>query len=119
MHELKRPARNAAELMQLSAAASRPKLLTDPLTVVYDPDSTGSTLFAVMAVGSASPGEQPPADRGSSRQMPFRADRPPESADHRRSTAPHLVRVSDPREADAGADGRPPARGRKRRSPCP
>ena len=56
VHELKRLARNAAELMTLSAslqaAGIQLELLTGPLTGVYDPDGMGSMLFAVCAVAA-------------------------------------------------------------------
>ncbi len=56
VHELKRLARNAAELMTLSAllqaAGIRLELLTGPLTGIYDPDGMGSMLFAVLAVAA-------------------------------------------------------------------
>ncbi|MFV2199015.1 recombinase family protein [Nocardiopsis sp. LOL_012] len=54
VHELKRLARNAAELMALSAQLQTDdvqlELLTGPLTGVYDPNGMGSMLFAVLAV---------------------------------------------------------------------
>jgi DNA invertase Pin-like site-specific DNA recombinase len=56
VHELKRLARNAAELMALSAqlqnAGVQLELLTGPLTGIYDPDGMGSMLFAVLAVAA-------------------------------------------------------------------
>ncbi|WP_127354815.1 recombinase family protein [Actinacidiphila soli] len=56
VHELKRLARNAAELMTLSAALQagdiQLELLTGPLTGVYDPNGMGSMLFAVLAVAA-------------------------------------------------------------------
>ncbi|MEY9212088.1 recombinase family protein [Thermobifida halotolerans] len=56
VHELKRLARNAAELMALSAQLQadgvRLELLTGPLTGVYDPNGMGSMLFAVLAVAA-------------------------------------------------------------------
>lgn len=56
VHELKRLARNAAELMTLSAslqaAGIQLELLSGPLTGVYDPDGMGSMLFAVCAVAA-------------------------------------------------------------------
>ncbi len=56
VHELKRLARNAAELMtlsaQLQAAGIRLELLTGPLTGIYDPDGMGAMLFAVLAVAA-------------------------------------------------------------------
>ena len=56
VHELKRLARNAAELMtlsaQLQAAGIQLELLTGPLTGIYDPDGMGSILFAVLAVAA-------------------------------------------------------------------
>ena len=54
VHELKRLARNAAELMTLSAELQaggiQLELLTDPLTGIYDPNGMGATFFAVLAV---------------------------------------------------------------------
>ena len=54
--EMKRLARNAAELMTLSAALQADgiqlELLTGPLTGVYDPSGMGSMLFAVLAVAA-------------------------------------------------------------------
>ena len=56
VHELKRLARNAAELMtlsaQLQAAGIQLELLTGPLTGIYDPDGMGAMLFAVLAVAA-------------------------------------------------------------------
>ena len=56
MHELKRLARNAAELMtlsaQLQAAGIQLELLSGPLTGIYDPHGMGSMLFAVLAVAA-------------------------------------------------------------------
>jgi DNA invertase Pin-like site-specific DNA recombinase len=56
VHELKRLARNAAELMtlsaQLQAAGIQLELLTGPLTGIYDPGGMGSMLFAVLAVAA-------------------------------------------------------------------
>ncbi len=56
VHELKRPARNAAELMALAAslqeAGIQLELLTGPLTGIYDPNGAGAIVFAVLAVGS-------------------------------------------------------------------
>ena len=56
VHELKRLARNAAELMtlsaQLQAAGIQLELLSGPLTGIYDPHGMGSMLFAVLAVGA-------------------------------------------------------------------
>lgn len=56
VHELKRPARNAAELMALAgglqAAGIQLELLTGPLTGIYDPNGMGAILFAVLAVGA-------------------------------------------------------------------
>ncbi|MGW6248078.1 recombinase family protein [Streptomyces roseolus] len=56
VHEMKRLARNAAELMQLSAdlegAGILLELLTGPLTGIYDPNGMGSMLFAVLAVAA-------------------------------------------------------------------
>ncbi|MBT1189909.1 recombinase family protein [Streptomyces sp. CJ_13] len=54
VHELKRLARNAAELMTLSAELQaggiQLELLTEPLTGIYDPDGMGALFFAVLAV---------------------------------------------------------------------
>ncbi|MDI5978240.1 recombinase family protein [Amycolatopsis magusensis] len=56
VHEMKRLARNAAELMTLSAALQADgiglEMLTGPLTGIYDPRGMGSMLFAVLAVGA-------------------------------------------------------------------
>jgi DNA invertase Pin-like site-specific DNA recombinase len=56
VHELKRPARNAAELMalaaQLQAHGIQLELLSGPLTGIYDPHGMGSILFAVLAVAA-------------------------------------------------------------------
>ncbi|MFD5616680.1 recombinase family protein [Kitasatospora sp. NPDC127060] len=56
VHEMKRLARNAAELMQLSAdledAGISLELLTGPLTGIYDPTGMGSMFFAVLAVAA-------------------------------------------------------------------
>jgi DNA invertase Pin-like site-specific DNA recombinase len=56
VHEMKRLARNAAELMalwaQLQAGGTGLELLTGPLTGVYDPNGMGSMLFAVCAVAA-------------------------------------------------------------------
>ncbi|WP_316959508.1 recombinase family protein [Streptomyces sp. TRM68367] len=53
-HELKRLARNAAELMTLSAELQaggiQLELLTGPLTGIYDPNGMGAMFFAVLAV---------------------------------------------------------------------
>jgi DNA invertase Pin-like site-specific DNA recombinase len=53
VHELKRPARNGAELMALAsdlqAAGIQLELLTGPLSGIYDPNGVGSMLFAVLA----------------------------------------------------------------------
>ncbi len=56
VHELKRLARNAAELMTLSATLQATgiqlELLTGPLTGIYDPNGMGSMLFAVLAAAA-------------------------------------------------------------------
>lgn len=56
VHELKRLARSAAELMALVASLQADgiqlELLTGPLTGVYDPTGMGSMLFAVLAVAA-------------------------------------------------------------------
>ncbi|ONI81380.1 resolvase [Actinosynnema sp. ALI-1.44] len=53
VHEFKRPARNAGELMALAtdlqAAGIQLELLTGPLSGIYDPNGAGSMLFAVLA----------------------------------------------------------------------
>lgn len=56
VHELKRLARNAAELMtlstQLQTAGVQLELLTGPLTGIYDPNGMGAMFFAVLAVAA-------------------------------------------------------------------
>ncbi|MEV4250938.1 recombinase family protein [Streptosporangium canum] len=56
VHELKRPARNAAELMALAiglqTAGIQLELLTGPLTGIYDPNGLGAMLFAVLVVSA-------------------------------------------------------------------
>jgi DNA invertase Pin-like site-specific DNA recombinase len=56
VHELKWLARNAAELMTLSAQLQdggiQLELLSGPLTGIYDPNGMGSMLFAVLAVAA-------------------------------------------------------------------
>jgi DNA invertase Pin-like site-specific DNA recombinase len=56
VHELKRLARNAAELMtlsnQLQKAGVQLELLTGPLTGIYDPNGMGAMFFAVLAVAA-------------------------------------------------------------------
>ena len=56
VHEMKRLARNAAELMTLAGALQADgiqlELLTGPLPGVYDPNGMGSMLFAVCAVAA-------------------------------------------------------------------
>ena len=56
VHELKRLARNAAELMalsaQLQASGIQLELLSGPLTGIHDPHGMGSMLFAVLAVAA-------------------------------------------------------------------
>jgi DNA invertase Pin-like site-specific DNA recombinase len=56
VHEMKRLARSAAELMVLSAELQvgdiQLELLTSPLTGIYDPSGMGSMLFAVLAVAA-------------------------------------------------------------------
>jgi DNA invertase Pin-like site-specific DNA recombinase len=53
VHEMKRLARNAAELMTmagaLQAAGIQLELLSGPLTGIYDPSGMGAMLFAVLA----------------------------------------------------------------------
>lgn len=56
VHEMKRLARNAAELMGLSSALEASgiqlELLTGPLTGIHDPNGMGAMLFAVLAVAA-------------------------------------------------------------------
>lgn len=56
VHELKRLARNAAELMtlsgQLQASGVQLELLTGPLTGIYDPQGMGAMFFAVLAAAA-------------------------------------------------------------------
>lgn len=56
VHEMKRLARNAAELMALSATLQTRdialELLTGPMPGIYDPHGMGSMLFAVLAVAA-------------------------------------------------------------------
>jgi DNA invertase Pin-like site-specific DNA recombinase len=56
VHEMKRLARNAAELMTLSAQLQgggvQLELLSGPLIGIYDPHGMGSMLFAVLAVAA-------------------------------------------------------------------
>ncbi|WP_449657512.1 recombinase family protein [Streptomyces antibioticus] len=56
VHELKRLARNAAELVtlsnQLQTAGVQFELLTGPLTGIYDPNGMGAMFFAVRAVAA-------------------------------------------------------------------
>jgi hypothetical protein len=56
VHEMKRLARNAAELMalaaQLQAGGIQLELLSGPLVGIYDPRGMGSMLFAVLAVAA-------------------------------------------------------------------
>lgn len=56
VHELKRPARNAAELMELAATLDtggiQLELLTGPMAGIYDPNGMGAMLFAVLAVAA-------------------------------------------------------------------
>ncbi|MEU6237205.1 recombinase family protein [Kitasatospora sp. NPDC047058] len=56
VHEMKRLARNAAELMQMSADLQGHgillELLTGPLSGVYDPNGMGSMFFAVLAAAA-------------------------------------------------------------------
>jgi DNA invertase Pin-like site-specific DNA recombinase len=56
LHEMKRLARNAAELMTLAgslqAAGIQLELLSGPLTGIYDPNGMGAMLFAVLAVAA-------------------------------------------------------------------
>lgn len=56
VHELKRLARNAAELLTLAGSLQvdgiRLELLTGPLPGLYDPNGIGSMLFAVCAVAA-------------------------------------------------------------------
>ncbi|MCX4631326.1 recombinase family protein [Streptomyces sp. NBC_01443] len=56
VHELKRLARNAAELMtlfgKLQDAGVQLELLTGPLTGIYDPQGMGAMFFAVLAAAA-------------------------------------------------------------------
>lgn len=56
VHEMKRLARNAAELMALSATLQTRdvalELLTGPMPGIYNPPGMGSLLFAVLAVAA-------------------------------------------------------------------
>ncbi|ANP50676.1 recombinase family protein [Streptomyces griseochromogenes] len=56
VHELKRLARNAAELMtlsgQLQAVGVQLELLTGPLSGIYDPNGMGAMFFAVLAAAA-------------------------------------------------------------------
>lgn len=56
VHELKRLARNAAELMtlsgQLQSAGVQLELLTGPLTGIHDPGGMGAMFFAVLAAAA-------------------------------------------------------------------
>jgi DNA invertase Pin-like site-specific DNA recombinase len=56
VHEMKRLARNAAELMTLASALQATgiqlELLSGPLTGIYDPNGMGAMLFAVLAVAA-------------------------------------------------------------------
>ncbi len=56
VHEMKRLARNAAELMLLSAMLQETgvqlELLTGPLIGIYDPNGMGSMFFAILAVAA-------------------------------------------------------------------
>ncbi|GAA1273215.1 hypothetical protein GCM10009665_71320 [Kitasatospora nipponensis] len=56
VHESKRLARNAAELMQMSADLESTgillELLTGPMTGIYDPNGFGAMFFAVLAVAA-------------------------------------------------------------------
>jgi DNA invertase Pin-like site-specific DNA recombinase len=71
---LKRLARNAAELMGLSAALAaggiQLELLTGPLTGVHDPNGMGAMLFAVLAVAAQ-------LDREYIREKTLEGQRPP------------------------------------------
>jgi DNA invertase Pin-like site-specific DNA recombinase len=55
-HEMKRLARNAAELMALATGLETSgiqlELLTGPLTGIYDPNGMGAMLFAVLTVAA-------------------------------------------------------------------
>ncbi len=56
VHELNRPARNAAELMAMAAALQaggiRLEVLTGPLAGIHDPNGEGAMLFAALAAAA-------------------------------------------------------------------
>jgi DNA invertase Pin-like site-specific DNA recombinase len=56
VHEMKRLARNAAELMLLSATLQQRgiqlEFLSGPLVGIFDPNGMGAMLFAVLAAGA-------------------------------------------------------------------
>ncbi|MFE3784001.1 recombinase family protein [Amycolatopsis sp. NPDC059090] len=68
VHEMKRLARNAAELMTLSATLQsngiQPELLSGPLTGIYDPHGMGSMFFSVLTVAAQ-------LDRNYNREKPL------------------------------------------------
>ncbi|MDH3039227.1 recombinase family protein [Streptomyces sp. TRM75561] len=63
VHELKRLARNAVELMtlsgQLQGAGVQLELLTGPLTGIYNPNGMGAMFFAVLAAAAQNAGKNP------------------------------------------------------------
>ena len=115
VHEMKRLARNAAELIALSATLQTRdvalELLTGPTPGIYDPHGMGSMLFAVLAVAAQ-------LDRDCIREDPRRPSRPPTSTPTCSSSpahsAPGALRCpSRHREtADGAGRLRPAARGR-------
>lgn len=105
VHEMKRLARNAAELMTLSAtlqcAGIQLELLSGPLIGIYDPHGMGSMLFAVLAVAAQLNRdyirENP---RGpASRCRPRQPRRPPQG--HRRRRRALRPRTARQRHPDA------------------
>ncbi|WP_374771751.1 recombinase family protein [Streptomyces sp. NBC_01310] len=101
VHELKRLARNAAELMTLSAELQaggiQLELLTGPLTGIYEPNGMGVMFFAVLAVAGA--------DRA---QLQLREDprRPGDCGNHGGAAEGHRRRHAHLRPR-TGPQGRP------------
>ncbi|MGP3691234.1 recombinase family protein [Streptomyces sp. IBSNAI002] len=82
VHELKRLARNAAELMTLSAELQaggiQLELLTGPLTGIYDPNGMGAMFLAVLPSpgrsSATTSGRRPSKARSSPRPRATTAD---------------------------------------------